>query len=66
MTRFLKSVWFGSVASCNLCDLYEIDCMTINSPGCDDGCHFVLVPRPPDGTRCRDLNGNIKVVGRDV
>ena len=33
--------------------------------GCGDGI-FTLVPRPPDGTRCRDLNGNIKVVGRDV
>ena len=27
---------------------------------------FHLVPRPPDGTRCRDLDGNIKVVGVDV
>ena len=27
---------------------------------------FLLVPRPPDGTRCRDLDGNIKVVGVDV
>lgn len=27
---------------------------------------FVLVPRPPDGTHCRDLEGNIKVVGRDA
>jgi len=33
--------------------------------GCGDGI-FTLVPRPPDGTRCRDLDGNIKVVGRDV
>jgi hypothetical protein len=33
------------------------------------GCYlgiYILVPRPPDGTRCRDLDGNIKVVGRDV
>ena len=27
---------------------------------------FILVPRPPDGTRCRDLDGNIRVVGRDL
>ena len=27
---------------------------------------FLETPRPPDGTRCRDLDGNIKVVGRDV
>ena len=37
-----------------------------NTPaGCGDGI-FLLVPRPPDGTRCRDLEGNIKVVRRDV
>jgi len=33
--------------------------------GCGGGI-YILVPRPPDGTRCRDLDGNIKVVGRDV
>ena len=27
---------------------------------------FTLVPRPPDGTRCRDLDGNLKIVGVDV
>lgn len=27
---------------------------------------FILVPRPPDGTRCRDLDGNLKIVGVDV
>ena len=66
MTRFLKSVWSGSEAPCNLCDLRAIDCLMTNAPGCDDGCHFLIVPRPPDGTRCRDLDGNIKVVGGDV
>ena len=33
--------------------------------GCGDGI-YILVPRPPDGTRCRYLDGNIKVVGVDV
>lgn len=32
---------------------------------CGDGI-YILAPRPSDGTRCRDLDGNIKVVGRDV
>ena len=33
--------------------------------GCGDGI-YILVPRPPDGTRCRDLAGKIKIVGVDV
>jgi len=35
-------------------------------PFCGTDKIYILVPRPPDGTRCRDLEGNIKVVGRDV
>jgi hypothetical protein len=66
MTRFLKSVFSGGESSCPLCALYTIDCLMANVLGCDENCHFILGPRPPDGTRCRDLEGNVKVVGRDV
>ena len=69
MTRFLKR---AEPTSC-LCG----GCTFNGSPGCvfteitrrpalcGDQI-YILVPRPPDGTRCRDLDGNIKVVGRDV
>ena len=42
--------------------LHERGCLRVD---CSKGV-FIETPRPPDGTRCRDLDGNIKVVGVDV
>ena len=76
MTRFLKRV----VSDCfctgcafdishdgNSCLKHKIIYPGTREVMCvDPDVIFLLVPRPPDGTRCRDLDGNIKVVGVDV
>ena len=70
MTRFLKRA--GRVdRSCSGCVLYRdfpLSCLAseLNMPYCGTYSIYVLVPSPPDGTRCRDLDGNIRVVGRDL
>lgn len=69
MTRFLKRAERKD-RMCTGCVLYREfpeNCLgsELNMP-CGTYSIFILVPRPPDGTRCRDLDGNIKVVGRDV
>ena len=78
MTRFLKRVPVIDGSGCNGCafDIHHNgnSCLKhkIVYPGTreamcvDPDIIFILVPRPPDGTRCRDLDGNIKVVGVDV
>ncbi len=68
MTRFLKRVKRDSYR-CTGCIFNKgIICSAVGAPipFCGTYHIFVLVPRPPDGTRCRDLDGNIKVVGVDV
>ena len=74
MTRFLKRAYRASVP-CQGCALHigrgNFLCDKLQDHqtrlACGNGWfNLILVPRPPDGTRCRDLKGNIKVVGRDV
>ena len=70
MTRFLKR----AERTNNKCDgcifrrpPYSFGpCRAFKVPFCGTDKIYILVPRPPDGTRCRDLDGNIKVVRRDV
>ena len=67
MTRFLKR---GNrkpcLKPCGECVFTGKECWKfMKSYFCGDYV-FTIVPRPPDGTRCRDLDGNIKVVGRDI
>ncbi|MFA5377397.1 MAG: hypothetical protein WC455_16720 [Dehalococcoidia bacterium] len=73
MTRFLKRVPSGN--GCGGCALwndqtclkhYITPLIDIHNTCVAPNSIFTLVPRPPDGTRCRDLDGNIKVVRRDV
>lgn len=70
MTRFLKRVPQKVNGTCGGCVFANIQ-PTIWYYGCyfriycGDGI-LTLVPRPPDGTRCRDLEGNLKIVGVDV
>jgi len=70
MTRFLKRAKPTSLL-CGGCVFSNPEngvCFWRASPracGCGKGI-FTLVPRPPDGTRCRDLDGNLKIVGVDV
>jgi hypothetical protein len=74
MTRFLKRVSQSNLLGCFGCDMYKgMDCLlhaksSHKKPvGCrEDSFILTIVPRPPVGTRCRDLDGNIKVVGRDA
>ncbi len=70
MTRFLKREKRDdrSCAGCILWRPFPQACWVseLNIPYCGNYSIYALVPRPPDGTRCRDLDGNIKVVGRDV
>jgi len=69
MTRFLKRVERAN-NKCDGCIFRRPDpfgpCRAFNVPFCGTDKIYILVSRPPDGTRCRDLDGNIKVVGRDV
>ena len=70
MTRFLKRAepTSGLCGGCIFRNPKNVVCFwrdTHCDCGCGDGI-YTLVPRPPDGTRCRDLDGNIKVVGVDV
>ena len=68
MTRFLKRVKRNN-SRCTGCIFNKgTMCSAFESPipFCGTYHIFTLVPRPPNGTRCRDLNENIKVVGRDV
>ena len=67
MTVFLKLVkQYGLY--CNASE--KIKCRLFHNRGClRVDCSrgvFIEVPRPPDGTRCRDLDGNLKIVGVDV
>ena len=65
MTRFLKREKWKFDTGCSRCVFDNWP----TSPLCLGACRgmvFTLVPRPRDGTRCRDLDGNIKVVGVDV
>ena len=67
MTRFLKREKRAD-RSCAGCMLYRDSCWAseLNMPFCGTYSIYILVPRPPDGTRCRDLAGKIKIVGMDV
>ncbi len=65
MTRFLKREKWQIETACNPCVFNQYTTCPISLEDCREVV-FILVPRPPDGTRCRDLDGNIKVVGRDV
>lgn len=78
MTRFLKLIKHGDensfLGGCLGCIFYDrlarndTPCvaLTLSIPFCGTHSIYIIVPRPPAGTRCRDLEGNIKVVGRDV
>ena len=66
MTRFLKRAE-STDGHCGGC-VFDTRCLSVTrgkSPRCGRDT-FILVPRPPDGTRCRDLDGKIKIVGKDV
>jgi len=68
MTRFLKRVK-RSDYRCTGCIFNKgVICLANESPipFCGTYHIFTLVPRSPDGTRCRDLDGNLKIVGVDV
>lgn len=67
MAIFLKSVkQYGLY--CNASE--KIKCRLFHEHGClRVDCSrgvFIEVTRPPDGTRCRDLEGRVKIVGVDV
>lgn len=74
MTRFLKRVPQSNLLGCFGCDMSRgMDCLlhvnNINKKpvGCNESSFILkLVSRPPDGTRCRDLDGNTRVVGVDI
>lgn len=66
MIRFLKRSWpeHGCCDGCALATTVHPGlCYYQNHPTQRRVGIFTLVPRPPDGTRCLDLDGNIKVVG---
>ena len=69
MTRFLKREKWQFETACNPCVFksgpFKYTTCSISLADCREDV-FIFVARPPDGTRCRDLDGNIKVVGRDV
>jgi hypothetical protein len=65
MTRFLKREKWQFETACNPCVFNKYTTCPISLEDCIEDV-FILVPRPPDGTRCRDFDGNIKVVGVDV
>ena len=75
MTRFLKRAASPErECPCGGCVFWvnEINflCVAVElqrgvHPDCSQGV-FVETPRPPDGTRCRDFDGNLKIVGVDV
>lgn len=69
MTRFLK-LKERSHINCMGCVFLKFShgCQAhrkLAFPFCGESI-YISVPRPHDGTRCRDRDGNIKVVGVDV
>ena len=65
MTRFLKREKWQIDTACTPCVFNKYTICPIPLEYCEEVV-FILAPRPPDGTRCRDLDGNLKIVGVDV